>query len=142
MTKSVASASTNKVPEKKTFDLNQAFQEMNIAQLLNPREVQKIGVSSTVHRIFHKTEISVSMVELLSLLKIKHSALQICETNHHYVNTTSERFSELQKWLNHCLDDSTSNKTLDMGIECILFQKKAEGSNDFTIPFVDATGTK
>ena len=83
------------------------------------------------------------MVELISLLKTENTALQVCTTNHHFVNATSEEYLKLQAWVTECLDDPTTNKTLDMGIECVLFQKKdGTDNNDHTIPFVDATGTK
>jgi len=84
------------------------------------------------------------MLELISLLKTENSALQICQTNHHLVNATSERYLKLQAWVTECLDDPTTNKTLDMGIECVLFQKQKDNTDnkDHTIPFVDATGTK
>jgi len=123
-------------------NVRSAFENMNITQMLNPAFIKKNGVSSTIHNIFEKSEIQVSMVELLSLLKIKHSDLYICETNHHFVNTTTEQFQLLQTWFNSCIDEATANKTLDMGIECILFQKKGNDDNAFSIPFVCATGVK
>jgi len=96
-----------------------------ISTILTSIDYKKAGaVSTTIHKIFKKVEVAVSMVELISLLKTDNSALQICQTNHHLVNATSERFLKLQAWVTECLDDSTTNKTLDMGIECILFQKK------------------
>ena len=69
-------------------NVRSAFENMRITQMLNPFFIQQNGVSSTIHNIFEKIEIQVSMVELLSLLKIKHSDLYICETNHQFVNTT------------------------------------------------------
>jgi len=114
-------------------------------ELLLSVDYKKTGaVSTTIHKIFKKVEVGVSMVKLISLLKTDNNALQICQTNHHFVNATSERFLKLQAWFTECLDDPTTNKKLDMGIECILFQKKKDDTDerDFTIPFVDATGTK
>jgi hypothetical protein len=123
-------------------NVNSAFENMRITQMLLPNAIKKNGVSSTVHNIFDKREIQVSMVELLSLLKIKHSDLHICETNHHFVNTTTEQFQLLQKWFNSCIDEATTNKTLDMGIECVLFEKMKTDDDEFSIPFVCATGVK
>jgi len=101
-------------------------------------------VSDTIHDIFQTVELRVSLVELLGLLKAEHSSLHICQTNHHFVNAKSERFLKLQMWLTECLDNASANKTLDMNIECVLFQKKTGGKddNDFSIPFVDVTGIK
>ena len=113
-----------------------------IRQLLEREHIKQIGVSSIVHQIFQKKEVQVSMLELLSLLKIRCSDLYICETIHHFVNTTTEQFQLLQKWFNSCIDEATTNKTLDMGIECILFEKTLEEDDNFAIPFVCATGTK
>jgi hypothetical protein len=114
----------------------------NIRQLLEIDNIKQIGVSSIVHQIFQKKEVQVSMVGLLSLLKIRCSDLYICETNHHFVNTTTEQFRLLQNWFNSCIDEATTNKTLDMGIECILFEKTLEEDDNFAITFVCATGTK
>jgi len=98
-----------------------------ISTILTSIDYKKAGaVSTTIQKIFKKGEVAVSMVELISLLKSDNSALQICQTNHHFVNTTSERFLNIQAWVTECLDDPTTNKTLDMGIECILFQKKRQ----------------
>mgnify|MGYP006086556163 CR=1 FL=1 len=114
----------------------------NIRQLLEIDNIKQIGVSSIVHQIFQKKEVQVSMVGLLSLLKIRCSDLYICETNHHFVNTTTEQFRLLQNWFNSCIDEATTNKTLDMGIECILFEKILEDDDIYEVPFVRATGTK
>ena len=114
----------------------------NIRQLLDRDNIKQIGVSSIVHQIFQKKEVQVSMVGLLSLLKIRCSDLYICETNHHFVNTTTEQFRLLQNWFNSCIDEATTNKTLDMGIECILFEKILEDDDIYEVPFVRATGTK
>jgi hypothetical protein len=114
----------------------------NIRQLLDRDNIKQIGVSSIVHQIFQKKEVQVSMVGLLSLLKIRCSDLYICETNHHFVNTTTEQFRLLQNWFNSCIDEATTNKTLDMGIECILFEKILEDDDIYAVPFVRATGTK
>ena len=114
----------------------------NIRQLLDRDNIKQIGVSSIVHQIFQKKEVQVSMLELLSLLKIRCSDLYICETNHHFVNTTTEQFRLLQNWFNSCIDEATTNKTLDMGIECILFEKILEDDDIYAVPFVRATGTK
>jgi hypothetical protein len=114
----------------------------NIRQLLERDNIKQIGVSSIVHQIFQKKEVQVSMVGLLSLLKIRCSDLYICETNHHFVNTTTEQFRLLQNWFNSCIDEATTNKTLDMGIECILFEKILEDDDIYEVPFVRATGTK
>ena len=115
-----------------------------IADILTSSDYKKAGaVSTTIHKIFKKVEVAVSMVELISLLKTENNALQVCQTNHHFVNATTEEYLKLQAWVTECLDDPTTNKTLDMGIECILFQKQNDSDNkDYTIPFVDATGTK
>jgi hypothetical protein len=113
-----------------------------IRQLLERENIKQIGVSSIVHQIFQKKEVQVSMVGLLSLLKIRCSDLYICETNHHFVNTTTEQFRLLQNWFNSCIDEATTNKTLDMGIECILFEKILEDDDIYEVPFVRATGTK
>ena len=115
-----------------------------IADILTSSDYKKAGaVSTTIHKIFKKVEVAVSMVELISLLKTENNALQVCQTNHHFVNATTEEYLKLQAWVTECLDDPTANKTLDMGIECVLFQKKdGTDNNDHTIPFVDATGTK
>jgi len=115
-----------------------------IADILTSSDYKKAGaVSTTIHKIFKKVEVAVSMVELISLLKTENNALQVCQTNHHFVNATTEEYLKLQAWVTECLDDPTANKTLDMGIECILFQKQNDSDNkDYTIPFVDATGTK
>ena len=101
---------------------------------------KKGEVSTIVHKMFDKIEVGVSMVELLSLLKTEGNVLEICETNHHFVNSTTEEFLELQKWFTQCVEDPATNKTLDMGIECVLFQKKKSDDSDHSIPFMDATG--
>ena len=110
-------------------------QNKKIATILTSSDYKAAGaVSTTIYKIFKKVEVAVSMVELISLLKTENSALQICQTNHHFVNATSERYLKLQAWVTECLDDHTTNKTLDMGIECILFQKKTTQTTK-TIPY-------